>query len=129
MGDSVPPSMTDPADQRSSERIEVGWSVDCETEDTFLFASIANISDMGVFVRTETPYVIGTYLSLRFTPRDGFGEFVLSGRVKWVNEMRPFHDNINPGMGVMILDLTPEDRERLVDVIRTIAYLRPDAAS
>jgi len=118
--------MTDPSEKRSSERLEVSWAVDCETEDTFLFASITNISEMGIFVRTETPLAIGTYLKLRFTPRDAVDGFVMTGRVQWVNEVKPFHDNINPGMGVMFLDLNLDQRERLVEVIRTIAYLRPD---
>jgi len=126
MADSQPPSMTDPSEKRSSERLEVSWAVDCETEDTFLFASITNISEMGIFVRTETPLAIGTYLKLRFTPRDAVDGFVMTGRVQWVNEVKPFHDNINPGMGVMFLDLNLDQRERLVEVIRTIAYLRPD---
>lgn len=118
--------MTDPSEKRSSERLEVSWAVDCETEDTFLFASITNISEMGIFVRTETPLAIGTYLKLRFTPRGAVDGFVMTGRVQWVNEVKPFHDNINPGMGVMFLDLNLDQRERLVEVIRTIAYLRPD---
>jgi type IV pilus assembly protein PilZ len=126
MADSQPPSMTDPSEKRSSERLEVSWAVDCETEDTFLFASITNISEMGIFVRTETPLAIGTYLKLRFTPRGAVEGFVMTGRVQWVNEVKPFHDNINPGMGVMFLDLNLDQRERLVEVIRTIAYLRPD---
>ncbi len=42
-------------ERRSSERIEVTWSVDCETEDTFLYASITNISEMGIFVHTTEP--------------------------------------------------------------------------
>ena len=42
-------------DRRTSERIDVTWSVDCETEDTFLYASIANISEIGIFVSTREP--------------------------------------------------------------------------
>lgn len=117
-------------ERRSSDRVEVSWAVDCETDETFLYASITNISEMGIFVRTETPLAVGTYLRLRFapqrSPRREVEPFVLVGRVQWVNEMRPFGDNINPGMGVKFTGLSPEDRERLVDVIRTIAYLRSE---
>ena len=42
-------------ERRSAERIDVTWSVDCETDDTFLYASIANISELGIFVMTREP--------------------------------------------------------------------------
>jgi type IV pilus assembly protein PilZ len=113
-------------EKRSSRRVEVSWSVDCETDDTFLYASIANISEMGIFVRTEEPLAVGTFVKLRFDP-SGDAPFELYGRVQWVNAVQAFGDNPNPGMGVMFVDLTPENRERLVDCIRTIAYLRSDA--
>lgn len=111
-------------DRRSSERIEVTWSVDCETEDTFLYASITNISEMGIFVRTVEPLPVGTQLTLRFAPPSSVEPFILMGRVQWVNMLRPRHDNPNPGMGVSFANLTPADRERIVEVIHTIAYLR-----
>jgi len=38
------------ADRRNSTRYEVSWSVDCVGDDTFLYASMANISEMGIFV-------------------------------------------------------------------------------
>ncbi|MGH7284159.1 MAG: PilZ domain-containing protein [Polyangiaceae bacterium] len=122
---------SDPSDQ--------GWAVDCETEDTFLYASISNISQMGIFVSTREPLAIGTRLMLSFTPppqsaRNGRGSvrdvsvvtgpFKLEGVVAWVNAVKENGDNPNPGMGVRFVDLTLENRERLVDVIRTIAYLR-----
>jgi uncharacterized protein (TIGR02266 family) len=115
---------SDPRDRRSSERIDVSWLVDCEAEDTFLYASITNISEMGIFVRTTQPLSIGTRLTLRFSAPDAPGSYVLEGTVQWVNEVRPLHDNPNPGMGIRFAELTPAERERIVDTIRTIAYLR-----
>jgi type IV pilus assembly protein PilZ len=124
---SDPPGETpDPSDRRIAERHEVEWSVDCETEDTFLYASIANISEMGIFVRTTEPLAIGTELTLRFSAPGSDESFVLRGAVQWVNDVRPYADNPNPGMGVRFIDLTPENRERIVETIRTIAYLRED---
>ena len=97
--------------------------MDCETEDTFLYASITNISEMGIFVHTTEPLGIGTQMTLRFAASSG-DSFVLRGSVQWVNTVRPLRDNPNPGMGIRFIDLTPADRERLVDTIRTIAYIR-----
>lgn len=116
-------------ERRSSTRFDVTWSVDCETEETFLYAAIANISELGIFVRTTEPLGTGTQLTLRFVPPDASEPFVLQGTVQWVNMVRPMHDNPNPGMGIRFVDLTLEDRERLVATIRTIAYLRESVGS
>jgi len=121
---TTPGGATSRIERRSSERYEVTWSVDCQTEDTFLYAAITNISELGIFVHTIDPLPIGTQLTLRFAPPDTRETFIVQGMVQWVNTVRPLHDNPNPGMGIRFVDLTPEDRERLVDTVRTIAYLR-----
>ena len=111
------------ADRRNHDRFDVEWAVDCVASDTFLYASITNISEMGIFVRTSEPLRIGTKLRLTFAPPGGEG-FELDGSVAWVNRVKPDGENINPGMGIRFVDLQPDERERLVEVIRTIAYLR-----
>jgi type IV pilus assembly protein PilZ len=110
-------------DRRNFDRYDVEWSVDCVASDTFLFASITNISEMGIFVRTTEPLKVGTKLRLAFAP-PGVDSFKLEGCVAWINPLRANGDNPNPGMGIRFVELTPDDRERLVEVIRTIAYLR-----
>jgi type IV pilus assembly protein PilZ len=117
-----------PSDRRSSERIEVTWSVDCETEDTFLYANITNISEMGIFVRTHDPLEVGTRLTLRFAPPGQVEPFIVAGQVQWINPIRMLSDNPNPGMGILFIELTDEYRERLIGCVRTIAYVR-DAAN
>ena len=119
-------------DRRTGDRLDVLWSVDCETEDTFLYAAITNISEMGIFVRTTEPLAVGTSVTLRFAPsrvlrRSQEPEaFVLDGIVQWVNALRLVDDNPNPGMGIRFSRLTLGDRERIVEAIRTIAYLREE---
>ena len=120
---SVRPEQDSGANRREHDRVDVAWTVDCVADDTFLFASIANISQMGIFVRTEEPLAIGTPLVLSFAP-PGHEPFKLEGAVAWVNKVREGSDNPNPGMGVRFLGLTLDHRERLVEVIRTIAYVR-----
>lgn len=125
--DEPPPTSTsaseDPSDRRVFDRYDVEWSVDCVASDTFLYASITNISEMGIFVRTTDPLAVGTNLRLSFAPPGG-ESFMLDGKVAWVNPLRDNGDNPNPGMGIKFVDLRPADRERLVEVIKTIAYLR-----
>ena len=55
-------------ERRSHDRFDVEWAVDCIAEDTFLYASITNISAMGIFVKTTDPLAIGTRLVLAFAP-------------------------------------------------------------
>jgi len=100
--------------------------VDCETPDTFLYASITNISALGIFVQTRDPLPVGTRMTLRFAP-PAAEPFTLHGLVQWVNTFRPGGDNPNPGMGIRFTDLSGNDRERLIDIIRTIAYVRDEA--
>lgn len=118
----------DAKERRTSERVAVTWSVDCRTEETFLYASIRNISELGIFVSTVDPLPVGTVLTLCFSPPGAPEPFLLSGRVQWVNRVKPLAENLNPGMGVRFLDLTLEARERLVEAIHTIAYVRYDVS-
>jgi type IV pilus assembly protein PilZ len=110
-------------DRRQYERFETSISVDYSSGDTFLFSYIQNISEMGIFIRSDDPLPIGTMLQLRFAP-DGQEPIELRGEVTWVNPYRPFGDNLNPGMGVRFNELEPDMRERIVALVRTVAYLR-----
>ena len=126
----------DPRNRRQHERIDTVLSVDYGSGDTFLFSYITNISVMGIFIQTLEPMTPGTRLRLRFSPPADNDDaepatIELDGEVVWINPFRPGGDNPNPGMGVRFLSLTPAQRERLVELVRTIAYLReernPDA--
>ncbi|MBI2394396.1 MAG: TIGR02266 family protein [Deltaproteobacteria bacterium] len=116
-------SHTPMTSRRAEERHEVRWAVDCASEDTFLYAYITNVSSLGLFVYTERPLAVGTRVKLSFAPL-GARAFELVGEVAWINPQKPGGENPNPGMGIRFLDLCLEDRERLVEAIRTIAYVR-----
>lgn len=112
------------AERRQYERYETSISVDYASGDTFLYSYIQNISEMGIFIRSDDPLPVGTVLKLRFHPKDA-AQMELSGEVTWVNPYRPFGENLNPGMGVNFINLTADRREQVVDLVRTVAYLRP----
>ena len=111
-------------ERRRHERFDTAISVDYSSGETFLFSYIQNISEMGIFIRSDDPLPIGTVLELRFTP-DGQEPIELAGEVTWVNPYRPFGENLNPGMGVRFDRLSADMRERIVSLVRTVAYLRP----
>lgn len=116
-------------ERREHRRYPTSIAVDYADGDTFLFAYLQNISEMGIFVRTEEPLPLGTQLRMRFQ-QDAGEPFVLRGEVAWINPVRARGENLNPGMGVRFIDLTPERRERVVALVRTVAYLHrsePDA--
>lgn len=113
-------------DRRRYERFDVSISVDYANGDTFLFSYIQNISEMGIFIRSDDPLPVGTALQMRFAP-EGQEPIEVTGEVTWVNPYRPFGDNLNPGMGVHFRGLTSDLRERVVSLVRTVAYLRPQA--
>lgn len=118
------PSERPGSERRTTDRIDVVWSVNCETEDTFLYANITNISEVGIFVRTNEPLEVGTRVTLKFAPPGVTDALVLTGQVQWVNPIRMLSSNPNPGMGIRFIDLNRDNRERLVGVVRTIAYVR-----
>lgn len=117
----------DEKDRREHERFPTSISVDYSSGENFLFSYIQNISEMGIFIRSDEPLAMGAELTLRFGA-EGADPLELEGIVTWVNPVRPGGENINPGMGVRFTNLTPELRERVVEIVRTVAYLNTDDA-
>lgn len=112
-------------DRRRHERYDTSISVDYWSGETFLFSYITNISEMGIFIASRDPLAVGTMLNLRFMSPVG-SLLELEGEVVWINPVRMDGDNVNPGMGIRFTKLTPEQRERVVDLVKTVAYLRDD---
>jgi type IV pilus assembly protein PilZ len=111
------------SNRRRHVRVLVDLEVNYKSEDNFLFAYIADISEMGIFVRTTSPEPAGTRLNLRFAP-PGDPVIQVEGVVVWTNPFRPGDpDNINPGMGVQFVELGPYEREAILRLVRTFAYL------
>lgn len=116
-------------DRRVHERVLVDIEVDYKADDTFLFAYITDISAMGIFVQTNNPEPIGTRLNLCFrTPAELGGALMeVEGEVIWVNPLRPgSSESRNPGMGIRFVDLSPAQRDEVLRMVRTFAYLNDD---
>jgi type IV pilus assembly protein PilZ len=114
-----------PHERREHQRFDTAIAVDYASGDTFLFAYLQNISEMGIFIRTDHPARIGTRLRLRFQVDEG-EPLTLDGEVTWINPLRDAGDNLNPGMGVRFMELSPDKREQVVGLVRTVAYLHDD---
>ena len=102
--------------------------VDYAADSTFLYAYITDISSMGIFIRTDEPSPLGTTLSLRFTPPSEVAvpsEVIeLEGEVKWNTSKHA--DTGEPGMGIEFIVGEDETRERLLELVKAIAYLTGD---
>ena len=125
---SLTPVATDTrtgADRRVHERVLVDIEVDYRADETFLFAYITDISAMGIFVRTNNPEPEGTRLNLcfRVPPELGGHKIEVEGEVIWINPFRPNEPQRQPGMGIQFVDLTTQQRELVLRMVRTFAYL------
>lgn len=98
--------------------------VDYSDGETFLFAPIANISAMGIFIHSRAIFPIGTRLDLAFALEGGTERLSLHGIVTWVNSPRPDRETDVPGMGVEFVRLTSPQREAVIDLVRQVAYLQ-----
>ena len=116
-------------DRRIHERVLVDIEVDYRADETFLFAYITDISAMGIFIRTTCPEPEGTRINLRFRlPSTLGGELMeLEGEVIWINPPRDDDEQgRSPGMGVQFVDVTAQQREHLMRMVHTFAFLDDD---
>lgn len=111
------------SDRRAAPRVLVDFEVDYASEENYLFAYVTDISETGIFVRTTTPEQPGTNLNLRFRIDSG-PQIEVEGEVIWVNPFRPGSaDNLHPGMGIRFVALDDILKDRLLELVRRIAYL------
>lgn len=112
------------------QRVFHDIEVDFGDQENFLFAYIRDLEATGIFVRTLSPEAPGTHVNVRFTPGGAEPPMELDGKVIWINPYRP-HDsnNLSPGMGIRFLELTREQRCRLVELVRRFAYLADDTVA
>jgi len=113
----------DGRERRQHRRYDVKFQVDVEGAENFLFAYVSNISEMGIFVASDRPLSVGSHLKLTFKPIEIAESFEVEGEVVWVNPVREGDESQSPGMGIRFVDLDDEQKEKIVGLIKTIAYL------
>ncbi|NMC71805.1 MAG: hypothetical protein GYA57_17310 [Myxococcales bacterium] len=110
-------------ERRGARRFAVrDFKIDLQSEESFLFAYVENISELGIFVAMEKPLPVGTKLTLRFPARGDVGPLTLGGVVRWINPPSGRH----PGMGIAFDPLSAAQREKVVALVRAVAYLTHD---
>jgi uncharacterized protein (TIGR02266 family) len=89
-----------------------------ETKEDFQEALIHNISQMGVYLATDTPFDLRHQFLIEIALPEDKGQLKSRCEVVWVNEVEA--KDYPKGMGVKFIELTPEDQELLEDYLRDL---------
>ena len=90
-----------------------------------MYAYIKDISSTGIFVGTRELQPVGTILQLRFSPPTSNAPPIeVEGEVMWNTENAA--NNEAPGMGIRFTDMGEKTRQRVLEIVRKIAYLGSD---
>ncbi|MFQ5698345.1 MAG: TIGR02266 family protein [Myxococcota bacterium] len=103
-------------DRRRSERVALKIPVDYSSVDSFFSEFSANINEGGIFVRSERSVPLGSVVQLQFKLPGRERPLQMKGRVAWT-ESDAAEDN---GIGIEFLDLSPEVREEINEVVRSL---------
>ncbi|MBN2718729.1 MAG: PilZ domain-containing protein [Deltaproteobacteria bacterium] len=103
-------------DRRHNIRLNVNYS----HGDTYLYSKSSNLSEMGIFLVSDTPLAAGTVLQLRFDTPQGATPVEVVGEVVWID---PGSATAPGGMGIRFINPSREITTRIRTIIRTIAYI------
>lgn len=99
-------------DQRSHERMSI--NKEFASIDEFIAEYVMDISEGGVFIRSRSPLPVGTRVNLKFSViLDDFETIEGEGEV-----VRVVDEGEQTGMGVRFIELTPESRAVVDEVVR-----------
>ena len=105
-------------DRRKSPRLDVVLKVRFETEEDLQDALIHNISQMGMYLATDTPFDVGYRFFIEIELPGKKGQVKGSCEVIWVNQIEV--KDYPKGMGVQFTDLAPKDRRILDEYLSEI---------
>lgn len=105
--------MTEDNSQRYAKRVAINGEFGAI--DQSIGEYVSDISRTGVFIRTEKPLPVGTYVELNFSVIDD-DIYVLEGVGK-VMRVVSAQESDSPGMGLVFLDLTPESQKVLNELV------------
>ena len=95
---------------------------------SFPIGTLRNLGPQGMFIQSTEPKEVGTKMDLSLTLPQGDRKILLTGEVIWVNYPPSQQDSPstdaeqhvadNPGMGIRILAIQPEDRTLLQQLMQ-----------
>ena len=107
-------------DGRRSPRLDVVLKVRFETKEDFQEALIHNISQMGVYLVTDTPFDVAYQFLIEINLPNNKGELKGTCEVIWVNQIET--KDYPKGMGVRFVELAPQDQEILEEYLVELGH-------
>ncbi len=105
-------------DRRRSPRLDVVLKVRFETKEDLQNALIHNISQMGMYLATDTPFDVGYRFLMEIDLPNEKGQVKGACEVIWVNLIEV--KDCPKGMGVQFTDLAPKDQQLLHEYLAEI---------
>src|SRR5579859_5743033 len=123
-----------PAERRAKPRFSVALSVTLFGDHNFYTGMTENVSEGGLFIRTQNVLPIGTRVKVEFTLPTAQSPLTIIGVVRWTRSpdaMREEYNNFgsvenassNPGMGIQFEDVDPKATDAIVKFTR---YRKPE---
>ena len=104
-------------ERRRAERHDLRFPVDYSSVDAFFSEMATNINEGGMFIATDNPAQLGEVVQLAFHLPGLVDPVTLSARVAWTSDGK---DGSEIGMGVEFMELTPEVRQTINDLVRRL---------
>lgn len=104
-------------ERRDKRRLALEREVSLNSETNFYVGVTENVSQGGLFIRTEQKLSVGQRVGLSLTLSEGGEHIECVGEVRWI---QPGSDP--PGYGLRFTNLTPETREA---IDKFIAHRKP----
>jgi uncharacterized protein (TIGR02266 family) len=105
------------SDRRRFDRSNLLVRVEYSTVDEIFSEFTRDINEGGLFIETEKPSPTGTEVAMRFNLPGKSEPVQTVGRVMWVRSASP---GAPAGMGIEFEDLTPDERQRINSMIRSL---------
>ncbi len=102
-------------ERRRSPRLDVVLKVRFEKKEDLQEALIHNISQMGVYLATDTPFDVGNQFLIEIELPGEKGQIKGKCEVVWVNQIEV--KDYPKGMGVQFIELNPEYQELLEEYL------------
>jgi len=106
---------------RTEPRISLAFRVRYHTPEGQSFDSRAGgIGGGGMFIESAAPLPVGTRLAMEFSLPETPDEWLPTrGIVAWICP-KADHYTFSPGMGVQFTEITPEVRDRILELVKTL---------
>lgn len=95
--------------------------LDYPKSEAYLYDYSTNLSEGGIFIKTNKPAVMGSTLSVKFTLPNTVNLIEAKGIVRWViNEEYAQTNNLIPGIGIEFIELKSQDKQLLKRFIEAV---------